>query len=374
LGSTGSIGVQALEVAKQHGFKVAALAAGRSGYELESQIRAFKPAIAALEDEQAARLLRIAVGDTFTKVLSGPQGVCEIAQAPTDILLNAIVGIAGLRPTLTALTSGKKRIALANKETLVTGGELVMRTAKDSGASVIPVDSEHSAVFQCLLAAPPDQKIKKIILTASGGPFFRKGRQELETVTLAQTLKHPNWNMGAKITVDSATMMNKGLEIIEAVRLFDLPQEQIDVVIHRESIIHSMVEFCDHSVLAQMGTPDMRVPIQFALTFPDRAPSLSPSLDLTKIGNLSFYPPDDQTFPAMNLCRESLKAGGLKPTALNAANEEAVRLFLEEKIRFTDIFTLLEEALDDQPALPAESIEAIFEADSVARRKVNEKI
>ncbi|MDR1891443.1 MAG: 1-deoxy-D-xylulose-5-phosphate reductoisomerase [Oscillospiraceae bacterium] len=374
LGSTGSIGVQALDVARTHGFEVAALAAGRNIDVLERQTREFKPKLAAVWDETAAKSLRVSLADTSTRVLGGEEGVLAAAEIKAEICLNAVVGIAGLKPTLAALGGGTKRLALANKETLVAGGELVNRLAAENKTEIIPVDSEHSAIFQCISHYNSQMNsaefVSKLILTASGGPFFGKGRAELEKVTKAQALCHPNWNMGAKITVDSATMMNKGLEIIEAVRLFGLPQEQVDVVVHRESVVHSLVEFCDGSVLAQLGTPDMRAPIQFALTYPRRLPSTARPLDLIKLKSLTFYSPDDEAFPLMRVCREAVAKGGLCPAAANAANEEAVRLFLTDKIRFTDIFTLVEEAASRQPPDSADSVEAIFAADEEARAHV----
>lgn len=352
LGSTGSIGTQALDVAEKLRMPVLALAACTNVKGLEAQIRKHRPQYAALYDEKAAADLKSRVRDCPVKVLSGMEGVCALAAlAKADLVLNSVVGMVGLQPTMTAIAAGHD-IALANKETLVAGGELVMEAAARQGVKILPVDSEHSAVFQCLQAmedgpwAPPSplsqqgKTIGRLILTASGGPFFGKTAQQLETVTVEEALKHPNWEMGAKITIDSATMMNKGLEIIEARWLFDLPPQRIDVVIHRESVIHSMVEFTDYSVLAQMGVPDMRVPIQYAMTWPGRIPSPVKQLQLAEWGQLTFYPPDTQAFPAMEVCRKALEQGGLYTAAVNAANEEANLLFRQGKIGFGQISRL----------------------------------
>jgi len=371
LGSTGSIGTQALEVARALDIQVAALTAHSNIGLLERQIREFKPKIAAVTDEAAAAALRIKTADTSTRIAAGMDGLCEAACADNaDIVLNAIVGMAGLRPTLAAIRA-KKTIALANKETLVAGGQLVTGLAAEYGVNILPVDSEHSAVFQCLQTARPDTPIRRIILTASGGPFFSRSRAELASVTREQALKHPNWDMGAKISIDSATLMNKGLEIIEAVHLFDVPAEKIDVVVHRESVIHSMVEFEDNSVLAQMGVPDMRVPIQYALTYPERYPSAAEPLDLAKTAALTFAAPDEQTFPCLRLCREAAEKGGLMPAAVNAANEEAVRLFLDGRIEFLDIAELVENAANSGPWTVNSgqfTLDDVFEADTEARR------
>ncbi|MBQ9082350.1 MAG: 1-deoxy-D-xylulose-5-phosphate reductoisomerase [Clostridia bacterium] len=366
LGSTGSIGTQALDVARKHGFPVRALTAAKNSRIMEDQIREFRPAVAALSDEAAAADLRARVADLPVKVLSGEEGILEAAALESDIALNAIVGIAGLRPTMTAIETGHT-IALANKETLVTGGALVTKAAKEKGVKILPVDSEHSAVFQCLQAQPTNRALRKIILTASGGPFFGKTAADLAQITPAQALKHPNWSMGAKITIDSATMMNKGLEVMEASWLFDLPEDKIDVVVHRESIIHSMVEFDDYAVLAQLGVPDMKIPIQYAITYPERYECPTRPLKLSEYGTLTFFEPDNETFKGLPICREALRRGGLSATAVNGANEEAVAMFLAGKISFPQITQLVQEAMDRQPAAPADSIEHILEADRAAR-------
>ena len=346
LGSTGSIGTQSLEVADMQGYKVSALSAYSNIGLLEEQIRKYKPALAAVVDDKAAEALKIAVKDTDTKVLSGIDGVCECASYEgADTVINSVVGMAGLRPTLKAIESGKT-IALANKETLVAGGKLVMGLAKEKGVSILPVDSEHSAIFQSLQGCPEKKALKKIILTASGGPFFGKTADELRDVTVKEALKHPNWSMGAKITIDSASMMNKGLELIEAVWLFDVSPDDIDIVVHRESVIHSLIEYVDNSVIAQLGVPDMRIPIQYALTYPDRIPSPVRELSLTDYMNLTFYKPDYDTFRCINLCRDAIRKGGLYPAIANAANEEANYLFRHDKIKFLQIAELVETALD----------------------------
>lgn len=345
LGSTGSIGTQSLDVADMQGYDVVALSAYSNVDLIEKQIRKYKPSVAALVDEKAARDLKAAVKDTDTKVLSGIEGVCECASfGEADTVINSVVGMAGLEPTLKAIESGKT-IALANKETLVAGGKLVMKNAKEKGVSVLPVDSEHSAIFQSLQGCPEKKALKKIILTASGGPFFGKTRDELENVTIEEALNHPNWSMGAKITIDSATMMNKGLELIEAVWLFDVSPDDIDIVVHRESVIHSLIEYVDNSVIGQLGVPDMRIPIQYALTYPERIPSPVKELSLSDYMNLSFYKPDYDTFRCINLCRDAIRKGGLFPAIVNAANEEANYLFRHGKIRFLQIADLVEKAL-----------------------------
>ena len=370
LGSTGSIGTQSLETAKKCGWRVQALTACSNVDLMEKQIREFSPALAAMTDEKAAAELKLRVADTPTRVLSGLEGVCECAAAENaDTVINSVVGMAGLRPTLFAINAGKK-IALANKETLVAGGQLVMGTAKEKGVEILPVDSEHSAIFQCLLTRPANNALKKIILTASGGPFFGKTRRELESVTLADALKHPNWSMGQKITIDSATMMNKGLELIEAVWLFGVHPSQIEIVVHRESIIHSMVEYDDNAVIAQLGVPDMKIPIQFALTYPDRFESLSGELDLTKIGKLTFYKPDDEAFPLINVCRNAIEKGGLYPAFANSANEQANLMFRQGKIGFTDIYELVEKVCLEAPRVESYTADDVYEADKAARELV----
>lgn len=370
LGSTGSIGTQALDVVTKRGYEVVALTASTNVTEIERQIRQYKPKFAAMADEKAAAELKIAVADTDTKVLSGMEGVCECAALDeADTVLNSVVGIAGLRPTLCAIEKGKN-IALANKETLVAGGELVMKKAKEKGVAILPVDSEHSAIFQCLQGMNKKSELKSIILTASGGPFFGKTRQELKNVTVAQALKHPNWSMGAKITVDSATMMNKGLELIEAVWLFDIAPDRVDIVVHRESIIHSLIEYNDNSVIAQLGEPDMRIPIQYALTYPERFESPVKKLNLWEHPELTFYKPDYETFSCINLCREAITRGGLYPCIANGANEMANELFREGKIGFLQIADMVSLAMEKAENTVGGSLEAILEADKNARALV----
>ena len=372
LGSTGSIGLQTLDVAREHGYKIEALTAYSNVDIIENQIREFKPEYAALVDEKAANDLKQRVKDLPVKVLSGMEGVSFCAsEAKGDITLNSVVGMAGLKPTLDAINAGKT-IALANKETLVAGGKLVTNAAKKNNVSILPVDSEHSAIFQCLLGAPRNSALKRIILTASGGPFFGKTKEELEKVTLADALKHPSWSMGQKITIDSATMFNKGLELIEAVWLFDVSPDMIDIVVHRESIVHSLIEYSDNSVIAQLGHPDMRLPIQFAITYPDRFPSPEKQLDLWEVGNLSFYKPDYETFPCMDICRNAIKKGGLYPAAVNCANEEANLLFRQGKISFTDIPRLISEAAEYTENKPDYTLEDVYNTDSLMREKVRE--
>ena len=367
LGSTGSIGTQSLDVAEKRGYEIVALTAGSNDKMLEEQIRKWKPRYAALADEKAAARLKIAVADTDTKVFSGLDGVCECAAAQeADTVLNSVVGIAGLVPTLTAIEKGKT-IALANKETLVAGGQLVMHKAKEKGVKILPVDSEHSAIFQCLEGMNKKEELKSIILTASGGPFFGKTREELKDVTVEQALKHPNWEMGAKITVDSATMMNKGLELIEAVWLFDMAPDKIDIVVHRESIIHSLIEYNDNSVIAQLGVPDMRIPIQYALTYPERYESPVRKLNLWEYHNLTFYKPDYDTFRCINICRDAITKGGLYPCTANGANEMANYLFRQGKIGFLDIADTVEKAVEAAPKCDAYTLEDVLEADRQAR-------
>ncbi|MBQ9851159.1 MAG: 1-deoxy-D-xylulose-5-phosphate reductoisomerase [Clostridia bacterium] len=366
LGSTGSIGVQALEVARLHGLKIEALTAGSRIDILENQIREFLPAVAAVADEKAARELKVRVADTPTKVLSGEKGVCECAACSAESVLNSIVGIAGLAPTVSAIEAGSD-IALANKETLVAGGKFVMALAKEKGVSILPVDSEHSAIFQSLQGCADKKQIKRLILTASGGPFFGKKKEELENVTIEQALNHPNWSMGAKITIDSATMMNKGLELIEAAWLFGMPAKDIDIVVHRQSIVHSLVEYSDNSVIAQLGVPDMRIPIQYALTYPDRFESPVRQLDLTEFGTLTFEKPDYETFSCINLCRRAFEKGGLYPAAVNAANEKANELFRQGKIGFLDIARAVSNALETAPQKNDYSLGDVFETDRLIR-------
>lgn len=367
LGSTGSIGTQSLDVAEKQGYDIIALTAGSNAELLEQQIRKYKPKYAALADEKAAKSLKIAVKDTDTRVLSGLEGICECASAnEADTVINAIVGIAGLVPTLTAIDCSKT-IALANKETLVAGGQLVMSKAKEKGVKILPVDSEHSAIFQCLQGMNKKDELKSIILTASGGPFFGKTKDELKTVTVQQALKHPNWEMGAKITVDSATMMNKGLELIEAVWLFDTQPDMIDIVVHRESVIHSLIEYKDNSVIAQLGVPDMRIPIQYALTYPERFESPVKKLNLFEYQNLTFFKPDYDTFRCINVCREAIKKGGLYPCTANGANEMANYLFRQGKIGFLDVADLVEKATLNAPKCDSYTLQDVLEADKQAR-------
>lgn len=366
LGSTGSIGTQTLDVAETCGVPVAALAAHKNVDLLEQQARIFHPHLVAAADSAAASALKQRLADTEIRVLAGEEGVKAAASLPqADTVVTALVGIAGLEPTLAAIDAGK-RVALANKETLVCAGPLVMARAKEKGTEIVPVDSEHSAIFQCLQGSH-GKEVKRILLTASGGPFFGKSRRELASVTPARALKHPNWSMGAKVTIDSATLMNKGLELLEAMSLFSVPPEQIQILIHRESILHSAVEYCDHSVIAQLGAPDMRLPIQYALFWPNRVPGPARELDLFSCGGLSFAQPDLDTFRCLALAIQAAKEGGTAPTILNGANEVAVSQFLEEKIGFLDIARAVEHALDVVPREKADTLDAIRRADKLAR-------
>lgn len=370
LGSTGSIGTQSLETVRKCGYSVSALSAYSNVDLIERQIREFKPKTAALVDEAAAKELKSRVSDTDTRVLSGLEGVCECAAEETaDTVINSVVGMAGLRPTLAAIECGKK-LALANKETLVAGGQLVMRKAREKGVAILPVDSEHSAIFQCLQGAPANKALKKIILTASGGPFFGKSRDELKSVTVADALKHPNWSMGQKITIDSATMMNKGLELIEAVWLFGVSPSMIEIVVHRESIIHSAVEYDDNAVIAQLGLPDMKIPIQYALTYPERYESPAGELDLTALGTLTFDKPDYDTFRCIGVCREAIARGGLYPAFANSANEQANLMFRQGKIGFLDIGELVERVMNEAPKAESYTADDIDAADEAARELV----
>ena len=374
LGSTGSIGTQTLDVADQLGLSVCALTAARNIELLERQIRKYKPALAVVFHEDKAAELRNNIKDTDTRVLAGMEGLIEAARMESaDLVLNSVVGMVGLQPTIAA-AEAKKDIALANKETLVAGGSLVTDAVRENGVKLLPVDSEHSAIFQCLQGAPPNKALKKLILTASGGPFFGRTRDELRDVTVEQALAHPNWSMGAKITIDSATMMNKGLEIIEAARLFDVKGEDIDVVVHRESIIHSLVEYTDNSVIAQLGVPDMRIPIQYAVTYPERYPSPVQELSLSQIGRLTFFEPDYETFACLNACKRALAMGGVATAIANGANEEANMLFRQGRIRFLDIGELVSGALDSIRNLTPKSVEDVLEADRLARRYVEDSI
>lgn len=373
LGSTGSIGTQTLDVVRKLGLNITALSAHGSIDLLEEQIREFKPEVAAVVDEEKAKELKLRVADTSTKILSGMDGMLEICRDSSDVLVNAVVGMVGLAPTLEAIRA-KKDIAFANKETLVAGGELVMSAVKENGVKLLPVDSEHSAIFQCLQAAPEQKALKKILLTASGGPFFGKTADELKDVTVDQALAHPNWSMGAKITIDSATMMNKGLEIIEAAWLFDTDPDDIEVVVHRESIIHSMIEFTDNSVLAQLGLPDMRIPIQYAITYPERYESPVAEIDWKKLSQMTFYSADDKTFKCLSACKRAMKLGGLYPAVANGANEVANLLFRQNKISFLDIGELVSASLDEVKVGRASCLDDVLDADRRAREFVYNNI
>ena len=366
LGSTGSIGTQTLDVCRRLGYEIVALAEGSNAELLEKQAREFSPKLVAAADENAARRLSIALSGTGITVLGGERAVLEAAAAECDIVLNAVTGIAGLRPTIAAVEAGND-IALANKETLVAGGRRVMDYAAEHGVKILPVDSEHSAIFQCLQAKGDYARIKKLILTASGGPFFGKTSAELENMRPEDALHHPTWSMGKKVTIDSASMANKGLEIIEAAHLFDVEQNNIDVVIHRESIVHSLVQFTDNSVLAQLGVPDMRTPIQYTLTWPERESEAAAELDLANVGTLHFYRQDEKTFPSTGLARYALDKGGTATAAFNAADEIAVAAFLDGKIKFTDIPKIIEKTIEKEFA-KGNSFEEVFYTDSEARK------
>ncbi len=373
LGSTGSIGTQTIEVAREKNIPVTALAAHSSIKLLEEQIREFNPTLAAVVDEAAGEELRIRVSDTDTKILIGEAAITTVAEeADADILLNSLMGRCGIGPTVAAIRAGKD-IAMANKEPLVAAGDIILEEVKRAGVRLLPVDSEHSAIFQCLDNEHNSKKfIKRLIITASGGPFFGKNREELEKMTAADALKHPTWSMGAKITIDSATLMNKGLEVIEAVRLFGIPADKIDVTVHRQSIVHSMVEFCDSSILAQMGNPNMKHCIAFALTYPERQPSLCVPLDFTKPFSLTFDKPDEDTFTLLPLARRAISTGGNAPAIMNSANEEAVALFLKGKIKLTDIFTLVEAAVDSLPHNDTITLDSLEKDDALAREFVRQ--
>lgn len=370
MGSTGSIGRQALEVIEACGMSVAALTANRSVELLERQARRFRPELTVAADEKAASDLRVRLADTDIRVASGQEGLLEAAALESaDTVLTAVVGVAGLEPTLCAVRRGK-RIALANKETMVCAGQLVMDEADRCGAEIVPVDSEHSAIFQCLQGSGDRREVRRLILTASGGPFYGWSREQLREVTLSQALKHPNWAMGAKITVDSATLMNKGLEFIEAMRLYRMPPEKISIVVHRESIVHSLVEYCDNAVLAQLGAADMRLPIQYALTWPERTIGPARPLDLLHCPPLTFGMPDCEAFPCLAIAMEAARTGGTATAILNGANETAVGLFLEERIGFMDIPALVERAMSVVPVVQAPQLEQIMAADRAARDAV----
>ena len=370
LGSTGSIGRQSLEVIEACGMQVAALTAHSNVQLMEQQARKFRPELVVMMDEKAAGELKVLLADTQIRVASGMDGLIEASELDcVDTVITAVMGMVGLRPTLAAIRKGK-RIALANKETLVCGGDIVMKSAARYGADIVPVDSEHSALFQCLQGNRDRGEVKRLILTASGGPFFGYSKDQLQTVTLAQALKHPNWSMGAKITIDSATLMNKGLEFIEAMHLYSMPPEKISIVVHRESIIHSMVEYCDNALLAQMGTADMRLPIQYALTWPERIPGPATELDMLSCPSLTFAKPDPDTFACLGLALRAAKMGGNAGAVLNGANEAAVGLFLQEKIRFTDIARLVEQAMEQIPHGPISTLQDVLQADAQAREVV----
>ena len=370
LGSTGSIGRQSLDIISRLPVKVAALTAGTSVERMAQQCRQFRPQLAVMATQEAAEALRDAVRDLDIRIMWGEEGLIEAATMEgVDCVITAVVGMLGLKPTLAAIRSGK-RIGLANKETLVCAGELVMAEAKKYGVEIIPVDSEHSAIFQCLMGSRDPKEVHKIILTCSGGPFFGKTREELAYVTKADALRHPNWKMGQKITIDCATLMNKGLEVIEAMRLYDLPLEQVDVVIHRQSIVHSMVEFVDGAVMAQMGSPDMRLPIQLAMTYPERMACVVEPLDLLTCGDLSFKAPDMDAFPCLKLARDCAKAGGTACPVMNGANEQAVAMFLNDEIGFYDIYNLVSKAVDSVPFIKDPTLEQILESDRLAREAV----
>jgi 1-deoxy-D-xylulose-5-phosphate reductoisomerase len=366
LGSTGSIGVQALDVAAFHGMNIEALCFGSNIKIGEAQVRKFSPRFCAVFDEKAALDLKTRIADTETEIFCGTDGICEMTEAAgSDICLNAISGFAGLLPTMSAVKSCR-RIALANKETLVAAGDIVMGAAKEHGCEIVPVDSEHSAIFQCLQAGKRDE-VKRLILTCSGGAFFGYTKEKLATVTREQALGHPTWNMGAKITIDCATLMNKGLELIEAMHLFSVPASKTDIVIHRESIIHSMVEYIDNTVMAQLGSHDMRLPIQYALTYPDRAEAAGERLDLVGLGRLSFFSPDYETFPLLGLARHMAEAGGNMPCVMNAANEEAVGLFLSGRILFSEIPELVMRVCEETARIEKPSLSDIIEENMRAR-------
>ncbi|MBR2972352.1 MAG: 1-deoxy-D-xylulose-5-phosphate reductoisomerase [Clostridia bacterium] len=372
LGATGSVGRQALDVARERGFSVDFLCANRDVSAVEEYAREFHPSAVAMADENAARDLRVRLADTSVKVLSGEGGIEEgILSSKSEVAVNSIIGEAGLIPSLTVIKSGK-RLALANKESLVIAGDIVMAAAREVGCEIIPVDSEHSAIFQSLKSGK-NKEIKRILLTASGGPFYGMTREELCGVTLEQTLAHPTWKMGKKITVDSATLMNKGFEIIEAVHLFDTPADKVEVVVHRESILHSAVEYIDNSVIAELSVPDMRMCVQYAVDYPDRCPSVSRQLDLFEVGTLTFKKPDTEAFPFLNLAREAITLGGAVPAVMNAADEVAVGAFLSGRLSFTDIFRVVTNTVHGmRDAASIRTLDGIIAADREARRKAEE--
>lgn len=374
LGSTGSIGTQTLDVVDKLHLNVTALTANSNVKLMEEQIRKYKPQIAVLFDESKAKELKLVVKDTDTKVLGGMDGLISAAtEKSSELVLNSVVGMVGLLPTIAA-ANAKKDIALANKETLVAGGHLVTDAVKENNVRLLPVDSEHSAIFQCLQGKPNNKALKKLILTASGGPFFGKTKEELKNVTVEQALNHPNWSMGAKITIDSATMMNKGLEIIEASRLFDVEGDRIDVVVHRESIIHSLVEYDDNSVIAQLGLPDMRIPIQYAVTYPDRYESPVGELKLADIAKMTFFEPDYKTFECLTACKKALDIGGTATAVVNGANEEANALFRQGKISFLEIGNLVTQSLEAVKTINQKNVEDVLNADALAREFVRKTV
>ncbi len=374
LGSTGSIGRQTLDIVDNLQISVAALTAGTNVERMAQQCRKYKPRLAVMATEDAAKKLQKEISDFPTQVLWGEEGLIAAATAEeADCVITAVMGMVGLKPTLAAIEAGK-RIGLANKETLVCAGELVMAAVKRHNVEMIPVDSEHSAIFQCLMGQQKKSEIKRIVLTCSGGPFFGMTPEQLQTVTKADALRHPNWKMGPKITIDCATLMNKGLEVIEAMRLYDLPLEQVDVVIHRQSIVHSMVEFVDGAVMAQLGSPDMRLPIQLAMTYPERTECPVDGLDLLTCGSLTFAEPDMEAFPCLALARKCAKLGGTACAAMNGANEEAVALYLDDKIGFYDIYRLVSNAVDAVPLITDPTLEEILEADRLAREAVRQML
>ncbi len=370
LGSTGSVGRQSLDIIDHLHLPVAALTAGTNADRMAEQCRKYQPKLAVMATQEAAEQLENIIADLPTRVMYGEEGLNAAATIPeADCVITAVVGMVGLKPTLAAIKAGK-RIGLANKETLVCAGELVMKEAKKYGASIVPVDSEHSAIFQCLMPSLSTREVERIILTCSGGPFYGKKYDELAKMTKADALLHPTWKMGPKITIDCSTLMNKGLEVIEAMRLYDLPVEKVDVLIHRQSIVHSMVEFTDGAVMAQLGVPDMRLPIQLAMTYPDRLNSPVDKLDLTTCGSLTFEKPDMEAFKCLQLARECASRGDVICAAMNGANEEAVALFLQDKIGFNDIYELVAKAVSATDAIKDPTLDQILEADRQARQIV----
>lgn len=369
LGSTGSIGTQTIDVLDSIEAQVCAISVNTNIQRAEQQARALHPSLVAVYNEEKAKELKTKLADTDIRVVSGMDGLIEAATLPeADVVVTAVVGMVGLLPTMAAIEAGKA-IALANKETLVCAGQIVMRAAREKGVPILPVDSEHSAIFQCLQGAAGN-RINRILLTASGGPFFGMSREQMRHVTKEQALHHPNWSMGAKITIDSASMMNKGLELIEAMWLYDVEPDDIDIVVHRESIVHSAVEFEDGSVIAQMGNPDMRLPIQYALTYPERVPCKVPPLDLPRRHNLTFFAPDEEAFPTLGLARRAAAARGNLGAIMNGANEAAVELFLHDKIPFYHIPELVQAAMDNVEYLPEITIEDVLASDRAAREIV----